>query len=106
MIKNEDIYNNIIDKEFRKKLIANPSKYAKELGYDIKDDTQIKVVKNTKNIMYINLVEVDGSKELDLTQVQAAGTSTAGTAGTAGTLGSISTTFLCSSTASTAGTAA
>lgn len=96
-MENQDIYDKMMDKEFRQNLINNPREYAKKLGYEIPDETEIKVLKNTKDLFYISLTEFSSTGELDLSQIQAAGP-----AGTASTAGSASTSFTICGTVSTA----
>lgn len=98
---NKEIYAKIVDKAFREKLIANPHKYSKELGYDIANDIDIKIIKNTKEIFYVALAKLDIMENLE--QIQAAG-NTASCAGSASTLGSVTSTVSSGATASTLGT--
>ncbi len=50
---NNGINNKIFDKEFRKKITANPSIYASELDSNISSSSEIIVKKNTKNTTYV-----------------------------------------------------
>jgi hypothetical protein len=95
----------LYDKQFRNRLLSDPMKYAGELGYEAVEGVEFKVVKNTKNTIYISFGGVK-FKNGSLTGIQAAGeSSTAGSLGTATTAACFTSTLTSASSVGTAGTA-
>lgn len=92
------IYNKLVDKGFRQKLLADKpdSSAISELGYDLSSGTKFKVVVSKKDVMYIAMP----NDTVNLDNISAAGLTVG--VGTGATIGSITTTL---STASTAGSA-
>ncbi len=89
MIELNKMTQDLLDKSFRQSVCDDPKSYAQKIGYKVSDDTNVVVVKNTKDIFYITIANTKIVNKEDLESLSAArvGTSTAGTAGTIGTLG-------------------
>ena len=107
-MKNEVITNLFYDKVFRKNLSKNPKAYIKDIfGENADESVEYRVVCTTKEINYVVIPYINNSIDIQqLSELNAAGVSTAGSASTAGTAGSISTTFSSASSGATVGTAA
>ncbi len=75
-------YIDIYDKKIRKDVINNPKLYAEKFGYNLTDDIEVKVDKNTKNTIYF----VISDNYIDDIGKISAGVS-ASTIGSAGSLG-------------------
>ncbi len=69
MITNNELQKKFYDKDFRKKLIANPEKHLTELGYELYSGVKVKVVKSSKNVFYLS---VDSRDDIDISKIQAA----------------------------------
>ena len=98
----DNILKKIYDKEFHEKISKNPKIYAEQIGYEnLSSDVDVVVVKNTKDIIY--MVMPEASAELDLSDIQAAGTSSSVSSG--GTFSTATMTLGCASTLGTIGSA-
>ncbi len=107
MITNNELQKKFYDKDFRKKLIANPEKHLTELGYKLHSGVKVKVVKSSKNIFYLSVNNMDN---IDVSEIQAAselgiGTGTVGSLGSIATISSQTATISSLSSAGTLGTA-
>ena len=102
---NNELFEKLSNREFRAKLIADPSKYGKELGYS-QENVEFKVVHNSKDTIYIAMGAVADLDADKLNQIQAAGTQgSASTGGSASSIGTITTSVSSASSAATVGTA-
>lgn len=102
-MENQEIYDKMMDKSFQKGLKQNPEKYAREFGYEVTNDTSVKVLENTKDVFYV-IIPLEPKQNINLDQIQAAG-NTVGSVGTSGTVCTFCSTASTTGTASTAGSA-
>lgn len=100
----QDIQQKLTDPAFRRNIMSEPGKYAKELGYD-HDDVEYKVVVCAKDTQYLVLDDYS-SDVVEVDKIQAAGEGSASSVSSVGTVGCVCGTFSTGACAGTAGTRA
>jgi hypothetical protein len=87
-MNNKDAINRLYDKTFRKNLTQNPKLYLNEIyGKDADESLDYIVYTSTKEILYVVIPYINDEIDIgQLSEVNAAGSSTAGTVGTFGSV--------------------
>ncbi len=89
-LDNKKILDYLHDKDFRQGLKSEPKLYAIKLGYEVSDDTTIKILENSKDLIYITMSDNSFNyHDLEMTNAAMLGVSTAGTASSVGSFSSV-----------------